>query len=634
MKSKTKGFSTAVAAVFAVLAAMALCMSFPQPELSQAAQGSGILNMMENLRRSLTGTAVQASILAVALFMLWRRNEKRRRGSYILLKLLCFLIAVIWLMAEGFVQDNTLQSLTSGTGQMLKCCIYLLGSAWLLTQLAVALDILISSGADLSWKREGRLTAFYRRHAFLCPFILILLSCALPLILAYPGGMNADSWGQAGMFFKVVRPDWGLYEFTSHHPPAHTVYFASIIALGKKLGSANLGLFTVMLLQTGMYSAVFAYSLHTMRRLGAPRYLRLISLLAILFSPYFVTSYPTVIKDNVYSWAILLFVIELVYMLYLGRNYWSSKGHIALLALSILASMLFRNNGKYVIYPMVLLLLIVFFVGYKKGKKSGMPKRIVLCLLLPVLAANLILSGLMSYYDIEKGSIREALSLPIQQTARYVLERGDEVTEEEKAAISAVLDYDNLASDYYPMESDAVKDKFNPDADAQDVLNYLKTWLKQGLKHPFVYIKATVNQNYPLVYPFQEGNQISVDTLNRYHLYAAESIGITDVEVMPRLNNIRNEFNHDLMYLPFTGAMCNIATYVLALLFFCCYALRRRLWDFFVPALPLLLSLAIVVAAPGIRGTPRYAYPILYSLPVVMSWYCFLAKKGRNDSEC
>ena len=630
MKRKTRGLSTAASAIFACLAAMALCMSFPQPELSQSAQGSGILNMMENLRRSLDGTAIQTSIFAAAFFLRRRWNEKRRRGSYILLPLICFLIAVIWLMGEGFIQDNSLRSLTSGAGQQLKCCIYLLGSAWLLTQLAVALDILISSGADLSWKREGRLTAFYRRHAFLCPFILILLSCALPLILAYPGGMNADSWGQAGMFFKVVRPDWGLYEFTSHHPPAHTVYFASIIALGKKLGSANLGLFTVMLLQAGMYSAVFAYSLYAMRRLGAPRYLRIISLLAILFSPYFVSSYPMVIKDNVYSWAILLFVIELIYMLYLGRDYWRSKGHIALLALGLMGSMLFRNNGKYVIYPMILLMLIILSVrNRKEGRKSLLKP--ALALLLPVLAANLILSGLMSYYDIEKGSIREALSLPIQQTARYVLERGDEVTEEEKAAISAVLDYDNLASDYYPMESDAVKDKFNPDADAQDVLNYLKTWLKQGLKHPFVYIKATVNQNYPLVYPFQEGNQISVDTLNRYHLYAAESIGITDVEVMPRLNNIRNEFNHDLMYLPFTGAMCNIATYVLALLFFCCYALRRRLWDFFVPALPLLLSLAIVAAAPGIRATPRYAYPILYSLPVVMSWYCFLSGKAERQ---
>ena len=116
------------------------------------------------------------------------------------------------------------------------------------------------------------------------------------------------------------------------------------------------------------------------------------------------------IRDS--SWAVLLFVTELVYMLYLGRHYWRSKGHIALLALGIMAVMLFRNNGKYVIYPMVLLLLIVFFVGYRKGKKSGMPRRIALCLLLPVLAANIIISGLMSSYAIAKRSIREALSLP------------------------------------------------------------------------------------------------------------------------------------------------------------------------------------------------------------------------------
>ena len=198
MKTDKKSLGNGAAAIFAVLAAMALCMSFPEPELSNAALGSSILNMMENLRRSLDGTAVQASILAVALFLLHRWNEKKRRGNYVLLPLVCFFIAIIWLMAEGFVQDNTLQSLTSGTGQLLKCCIYLLGSSWLLMQLAVALDIFVDSGADLSWKNEGRLTAFYRRHSFLCPFVIILLSCVLPLVLVYPGGMNADSWNQAG----------------------------------------------------------------------------------------------------------------------------------------------------------------------------------------------------------------------------------------------------------------------------------------------------------------------------------------------------------------------------------------------------------------------------------------------------
>ena len=605
-----------------ILSALALCMQFPEPELSAAARDSGILNIMENLRLSLDGTAVLSSFVAAALYFLWRHNRQESQRRYVLLPVCCFFIAVIWLMARGFVMDNTLQSLTSGWGQMVKSGIYLLGSAWFLIQLGIALDVFLEQGRDLR-AGEGRLLAFCRRHSFLCPFLILLLSCALPLALVYPGGMCADSWCQAGMYFQVVRPDWGLYEFTSHHPPAHTVYFSSIIALGKKLGSANLGLFAVVLLQAVMHSAVFAYALHTMRQLGAPRYLRLLGLLAALFSPFYVETYQGVIKDNVYSWAILLFVIEVIHMLHLGRDYWHSGRHMALLALGILGAMLMRNNGKYVIYPMVLLLLIVFFIQYQK---TGVLRRVALALLLPVLAANLIQSALMSHYNIEKGSIREALSLPIQQTARYVLERGDEVTAEERAAIAAVLDYDNMAQDYYPMESDPVKDAFNPEATTADVLNYLKTWLRMGLKHPLVYVKATVNQSYPLVYPFAECNKLTNGTLNRYHLYAAETIGIQDVEVAPRLNNVRDEFNHDLFYLPFTGLVCSIPVHVLVLMCLCCYALSRRRWRFLIPALPLLLSVGIILLAPGIAGTPRYAYPIVYSLPVVMAYYCSLVK--------
>ena len=606
-----------------ILSALALCMQFPEPALSAAARDSGILNIMENLRLSLDGTAVLSSFVAAALYFLWRHNRRESPRPYVLLPICCFFIAVIWLMARSFEIDNTLQTLTSGWGQMFKSGVYLLGSAWFLTQLGIALDVFLEQGTDLK-TGAGRLLAFYRRHSFLCPFLLLLCGCILPLTLVYPGGMNADSWCQAGMYFRVVRPDWGLYEFTSHHPPAHTVYFSSIIALGRKLGSADLGLFAVMLLQAGMHSAVFAYALHTMRQLGAPRYLRVLGLLAAMFSPFYVTAYPTVVKDNIYSWAILLFVIEVICMLHLGRDYWRRGRHMALLALGVLGSMLMRNNGKYVIWPMVLLLLIVFFVRYRK---TGLFRRVVLALLLPVLAANLIQSALMSHYDIEKGSIREALSLPIQQTARYLLERGDEVTAEERAAIAAVLDYDNMARDYFPMESDPVKDAFNPEATAADVLNYLKTWLRMGLKHPLVYVKATVNQSYPLVYPFAECGRLANGTLNRYHLYAAETIGIHDVEVAPRLNNIRNEFNNDLFYLPFTGLVCSIPVHVLVLMFLCCYALSRRRWCFLIPALPLLLSVGIVLLAPGISGTPRYAFPIVYSLPVVMAYYYSLVKK-------
>lgn len=152
-----------------VLSALALCMAFPEPELSAAARDSGILNIMENLRLSLDGTAVLTSFVAAALYFLWRHNRRESDRRYVLLPICCTLMALIWLMARGFAIDNSLQSLTAGPGQRCKSGIYFLGSAWFLTQLGIALDVLIQRGSDIK-AGEGRLLAFYRRHE--CRFLV------------------------------------------------------------------------------------------------------------------------------------------------------------------------------------------------------------------------------------------------------------------------------------------------------------------------------------------------------------------------------------------------------------------------------------------------------------------------------
>ena len=66
--------------------------------------------------------------------------------------------------------------------------------------------------------------------------------------------------------------------------------------------------------------------------------------------------------DTIYSYFILLFVIELVYILLLKQEYWKSKKHCFLLAASMIGSVLFRNNGKYVTYPMILCTLLTVFL--------------------------------------------------------------------------------------------------------------------------------------------------------------------------------------------------------------------------------------------------------------------------------
>lgn len=613
-----------------LLAALALCMDFMPRELSKAAQDSGILSIIEGVKLSLDGTLVETTIITLALFSLWRWVQTHRSRGYVLLPIVSALVALIWLMAEGYEIDHSLQYLHSDMGQIAKSGIYFLGMSFLLSLCGEALDVAIEQGRDLPAAKEGRVAAFWHRHSFLAPFLALLGLSIIPLILCYPGIVSADSWNQIGMYFGIVRPDWGIYPFTSHYPPAHTVLFASIIALGRHFGSAQLGLFMASCLWNLLYALSFAYALHAMSQMKAPRWLYWASFVLFAFDPYMVYEYAGVSKDGIYGWAILIFVVELCYMLRLGWGYWQSKSHMAVLAAGIMMSVLMRNNGIYVILPMALLLVLLGLINRKKGK--GLAR---LCggVLLPLLLALLINKGLMLHFDVEKGSIREALSMPIQQTARYVKHYGDEVTAEERAAISAVLDYENMAQDYYPMESDPVKDKWSPEAGTKELVDYLKAWASMGLKHPFVYIQATVEQNYPVIFPFREGPPLGTGTLNRHHLVAAEELGISDGDVMPRVNNIRNGLNGLLFYLPFTGLAFAVPLAVLGLLALCCFALSRRRWNFFVVALPLLLSLGIVILSPGIAGNPRYAYPILYAFPSLLACWWGLMGHWEKDRD-
>ena len=78
----------------------------------------------------------------------------------------------------------------------------------------------------------------------------------------------------------------------------------------------------------------------------------------------------------------------------------------------------------------------------------------------------------------------------MQQTARYIRDYGDEVTDDERTAIEKVLDYDAIAQSYMPELSDGVKQYYkNPGKG--DLARYMLVWAKMLLKHPVCYFEAT-----------------------------------------------------------------------------------------------------------------------------------------------
>lgn len=524
-----------------------------------------------------------------------------------------FIIAAVWLAARGLRADGSLASLFSSVPQAIRSLGYLAVCTCVLMLLFTLLDRFLESRRDIASSKKG-VFSLYRRHPFALPFAALLLCWSWQLILAYPGSFCNDSLVQLLQVFHYNK-------FTSHHPPEHSLLIGVFIKAGMWLGSANIGLFLHIMMQAVLFALTLSYLLYFMRELQSPRWLRALTFLTAALSPYYTEYITLVVKDNLYSYAILLFVIELAYLLRLKEAFFRSRRHVLLLGISIILAVLIRNNGMYVIYPTVFVMLVVTFF-YLKRKNF---LRALLVFVVPILLAGGAHAAVMNHFDIQKGSIREALSLPFQQTARYVKEYPNEVTPQEEKRINKVLKYDTLAENYDPRISDPVKNTYRKSVSKTDLLNYLKVWVKQGLKHPVVYLEATLHQNYSLLYPVVN-MKLYDETFfsNKRFADLYEKTGLHEVPAIDRLDEYRTAFNNALAHFPLTGLFCNIAVCNIVLLALCCYAIRRKRFLFLLTALPVLLSDAIVVLAPVIQGHPRYALPIVYSMPLLLAFYLSL----------
>lgn len=639
--------------IMSFLAALALNIRFDIPEdMNRFASQGKMLNIFYNFQGSLTGTMAATTTVFVLLCFIEVYLYKKKANRRPLLVILCFIIAVVWAMGESFYRVDSLALLHAGAGQIMKACVYILGVTWFLSELAALLDIFLQSGWDWIPGKRIFLSEAYHKHPFQVS-VFALFICWLPnLLLSYPATMCIDVWNQ-------MLQSFGYQRFTTHHPPAHTVLAGAFERVGLLLGSANLGLFLYILFQTILFAIILGYMFYTMYKLAAPTWLKVVAFVTAIVSPYYTQYIGMIVKDTIYSYCVLLFMIELVYILLLKMDYWKSKGHIVLLAVSMIGSILFRNNGKYVIYPMILFILGTVFLQSRsenkaankledkptnrsKHKSESRIKRekqkytqslltVVIVYVVSVAISSGTQTFLTKHYNIEPGGIQEALSLPFQQTARYVKEHEDEVTPEEREAIKGVLVYNKLAKYYNPKISDPVKATYKKKATTQNLAEYIKVWVQQGLKHPMTYIEATMNQNYYLVYPLVENNTVydttAPDKVSAKKL--AEKLGVHEVSVIQKLDRWRTGFNKVVFTLPVFGLLTSMAFFNLILIYLCYDAIRKRVPQMVLLLMPLLLSDAVIVLAPVIKGHPRYAFPIIYAMPIVFCAYLFFARKKQ-----
>ena len=550
-----------------------------------------------------------------------KKMMKHRKHS-VAVAMLSAAFALLWLLSISVDQTGSFAAIANTPAQIIKSVVYLFGMGYFLFLCGQILYYYCTKRiVDVEDKRNNHfpLTKWYCQHAFFCNMTLLFLAWIPYLILDYPARIAWDSWREMSMFF-------GYTPFTAHDPPAHTVLISMFVLLGKAMGDANIGLCIFAIVQMITLSALIAYEIELMKQLDAQKGIRVATMLAAMLSTPYSFYSVEVLKDCQYVHCFLLMILEFLCLLKMGRKFFDSKLHMLLMCFAICGVMLFRKNGKYIIYFMIaaaLIWLVVKLIKSGIGYIKTVGIRPAIILLLPVVLAESINISLVRYYDIGEASIREVLSLPLQQTSRYVISHPEDVTEEEADTIRALIDFDRIPEIYQPTITDPVKGTFKEDVTMEELFSYFKTWAKHLLRHPMTYVKATVHQTYPLYYPFKESirARYAVRFIPEFANVINEVGYLTD-PVIRDGNEMTQHWGVMSYRLPVVGLLSSQAFYVVLIAYLVMFGILDRHSKFIWLVSPLVLSILVVFASPVMLNHERYAFPFIYSTPIVVAFFC------------
>lgn len=436
-------------------------------------------------------------------------------------------------------------------------------------------------------------------------FALIFL-CWLPYTLSnYPATFCYDGTWQLRQFF-------GQTGWTGHHPPLSSAIMGLCVTLGEKIADVNLGCYLYCLLQTLLGALIFSYAVKKLRELGAGRRACVAALLFFALTPMWPAYAQLVEKSLLYTEIALL---DFIFLLDIARRRdCTLRDALRVTAATVLASLL-RNNGIYEFLPM--LVVLAFYL--KKAQR-----RRCLAALLAVLAIyGGVTRALYPALGVEKGSIREALSIPFQQTARYVVTYPEEVTDHEREAIDGVLMYEAM-SIYKPAVSDPIKDTYR--GDDSKLPEYFKVWLQMLLKKPGVYFSAFYNMCFGTLAPVCSGKGASV--IRGVPDYLA-GLGVHQV-TSDELCQAFTELNVIDRNLPLFKYLSYPGVYTWLLMACAVLLLKRKRFAALIPLIPGVMNVLVCVAAP-VHCQDRYSFPLIASMPLILGWT--LLRAGRRETE-
>lgn len=473
-------------------------------------------------------------------------------------------------------------------------------------------------------KKEGRKNIWdYKGLLWLVSFGLVVL-CWLPGYLAYyPGICAYDTTIQLG------QVESGAYN--DHHPIAHTLLLDGFMAFGEKVfGDVNTGLAVMVLFQMLALAAVFAWGITLLAHRGVKKWILVCLQIGTMIYPFHMYMSVSVCKDVLFTMFFLLQMLALYEMI--RRRKSGLDGYDVLFAVSSVGMQLYRNNGRYAMLVLMVILVLVVIGG--KGARKFWGKVTVNCAF-SLIVGSLCISGLFRVTEAEQGDRREMLSMPIQQLARCMIYHGGvgvlaeddaSMDAESKALINDFL-LNESYKEYSPDIADPVKRHTNTYVVRYRTEDFVRTYLRLLGEYSGDFINAVLAVNAGYFYIGDESHAyINVNGTDRGLGYVQtrflteelNSYGIYQDSKWESLYDIMEKWadNNAYLKLPVLKYLFQPGMFLWWYLLLAGYLVADRKYDRCVPLALVLGYYVTLILGPTVQL--RYIYPLMIALPFVI----------------
>lgn len=303
----------------------------------------------------------------------------------------------------------------------------------------------------------------------------VMLLCWFPALLAmFPGNFAYDAWPQVAQMQL-------MHQLNSAHPILHTLFLNACLFVGDSVfKSYNIGLLIYCIVQSVLLSGMFTLCIYKLYQWRTGTVVVVGTFLFFAFNPIIQVFAFTTTKDVLFSGMFLLVIVFSFEIIKDPEEFFSTRADIIRYAVSVILMCMLRNQGKYV---------FMVFIPFMAISVKNYRKKWLLLGISLVISINLIMGPISTAFGIEKGNMREMLSVPMQQIARVWNMNPSSITEEENKIITGIIPAEYLER-YDEYSADPVKSGFNIQAFKKNMLKFLNIWINLGLKNPVIYLES------------------------------------------------------------------------------------------------------------------------------------------------